>query len=356
MHVNSHTNACSAVHTWEVNTNARDQHPTFRTEPYTSSASVHARCVPDPANICTPSTREDNLIKKPRRALQALGAGDMLSSSATAQQESGQQPGAGEDTMSVDALYKLIGAAKGERQSTLSSEQQAHVSRVQQEQLKQAAAAEAATVGAWLAPPRQQRCAAAADDSCDSSSCMRPGASQQAVSDAEQPGALEDAAADATGMEDDRWALQAATSNTCNAHVTAQAIIGKQHTAKQQKMCAFDAEEVAGTTKQQGPGLRKDTWQEAESVSSQRQSAGGAMQRSIRASCSSTGGASTTESIACTSSEGSGAPGVVAAAAAGRGTGQGQGSNGALLRARHSTILHVAMMKAAAAADSLEAA
>lgn len=63
MHVNSHTNACSAVHTWEVNTNARDQHPTFRTEPYTSSASVHARCVPDPANICTPSTREDNLIK-----------------------------------------------------------------------------------------------------------------------------------------------------------------------------------------------------------------------------------------------------------------------------------------------------
>ncbi|WIA11450.1 hypothetical protein OEZ85_011567 [Tetradesmus obliquus] len=125
-------------------------------------------------------------------ALLALGAGDMLSSSATAQQESGQQPGAGEDTMSVDALYKLIGAAKSERQSTLSSEQQAH------------------------------------------------------------------------------------------------AIIGKQHTAKQQKMCAFDAEEVAGTTKQQGPGLRKDTWQEAESVSSQRQSAGGAMQHSIRASCSST--------------------------------------------------------------------
>jgi hypothetical protein len=75
--------------------------------------------------------------------------------------------------------------------------------------------------------------------------------------------------------------------------------------------------------------------------------ADGAKQFGSRASCGSAG--DDIASVANSDSNGA------AAAPAARGDRQGQGSNGAMLSARHSAILHVAMMKAAAAADSLAA-
>jgi hypothetical protein len=309
---------------------------------------------PEQPHLCTNSTRRSMFTVSLCCILQAPGPGEMLNSSAAARQQSSQQPGAGEDSMSVDALYKLIGAAKSERQSTLSPEQQAHVSRVQQRQLKQAAEAEAATIGAWLAQPRQQRCAVAEDDDC-SSGCMCSDASYRAVSGAEQPrgsaGAAADHLHDAVDVEDSGLAMQAEAGITRSQHAATQQKLCKQHMAKQQQAVAPDTEEAAaGAAKQQR--RCKYTRQEAETVvASQGQQADGAMQRGSRASCSSAGGGSASTQSACASSGGSSAGGV-AAAVDGRNAGQGQSSTGALLRARHSAILHVAMMKAAAAADS----
>lgn len=71
---------------------------------------------------------------------------------ASATQQKGQQ-----GAVSIAALYKLIGAGTGDKPSALSQKQQLQLKRVQVHQLQQAAAAEAATVGAWLAPPHEHQ-------------------------------------------------------------------------------------------------------------------------------------------------------------------------------------------------------
>jgi hypothetical protein len=281
----------------------------------------------------------------------------LLGASVTSQQqESSQQQGAGDSSMSIDALYKLIGAMKTEQRSTLSTEQQAHVSRVQQQQLTQAAAAEAATIGAWLAPPRQMHCAAADDGSCSSGS-MCSSVSQHAAAYAEQSAAapiqLAPTAAKAD-VEAGRLDLRAGVGSTPDHIAVAQPKKSQQCPSTQQDATASDEEEAVSAAKRQG--LRKDTWQTNEpAVPSHRlpaNSKGGSISSSSAATA---GGDSINAGNACSSSGGHSDPGDGAAAIAARSLGQGQGSKGALLRARHSAILHVAMMKAAAAADSLAA-
>jgi hypothetical protein len=99
-------------------------------------------------------------------------------------------------------------------------------------------------------------------------------------------------------------------------------------------------------------GLRMDTVLEAGcDAQAQGKPADGAKQCGSRASCGSAGDDSAAVSGAGANGDSSGAVAALAA----KGDRQGQGSNGAMLRARHSAILHVAMMKAAAAADSLAA-
>jgi hypothetical protein len=275
-------------------------------------------------------------------ALQAPGTDGTPSSSASAlQQHSSQQPGAGEDSISIDALYKLIGATKSERQSTLSSEQQAHVSKVQQQQLQQAAAAEAATIGTWLAPPHQQP-NAGPEDGSGSTSSRRSAAPQQAVAVAVHPEAVAGAAAGANqavcfAVQDDQPACQAAGCLAHDEQITTQRKLGKR----------ADAPSVAAKLQ----GLCMDTQLHLEAPpAAQCQPVDGAKQRGSRASYNSADDDSTAVSGAGASGASSGAAAVLV-----RGDRQGPGSNGAMLRARHSAILHVAMMKAAAAAGSLAA-
>jgi hypothetical protein len=277
--------------------------------------------------------------------LQAPGTGCTSSSSASAQQShSSQQPVTDEDSISIDALYKLIGATKSEQQSTLSTEQQAHVSKVQQQQqLQQAAAAEAATIGTWLAPPHQQH-RANPEDGGGSTSSKRSAAAQQAAAVAAQPGAAAGAAQDTSetacfAVQDDQLPLQSGASSGR----------GKQRITQRKLDKCAEVLSVAGKLR----GLCMDTLPDAGcDAQAQGQPADGAKQRGSRASCGSAGDDSSAINSAGANSGSSGAAAVLAA----RGERNGQGGNGAILRARHSAILHVAMMKAAAAADSLAAA
>jgi hypothetical protein len=97
-----------------------------------------------------------------------------------------------QDTVSVDALYKLIGQPHGQIQAKLKPSQVDQVRQLCNRQLQEAAAAEAATVGAWQQLPHQRIPSAAAKGRPTTASRSRPAAeAQQAVTATAERGVYE---------------------------------------------------------------------------------------------------------------------------------------------------------------------